>query len=248
MAPTRRYLRLTPHSVLEVRIYLDNPSDAPRWLLRHPNPALPRVLEAVRPLVLPKLKEENEAAKKKGGSKKKGIKDVVVGEDFEVSIFLTELSSPHSILVRRREFKKEEKSGVGGTREEPVEVEDERVTREGSGESVEMGDIPAVREEDSGDGMAGGGEDSLFVSDDEDSPMEKAPAVDTDGGETKEDKKKLMMNTTYDGFRIYGRILCLVVKRKGVVKGKQIVGGAGQAMMEEWIASSQMAQGQMVDE
>jgi len=79
MAPIRRYLRITKHSVLEVRIYLDRPSDAETWLLRRDNPALPRVIQAVRPLVLPKLREENERTKGKGGAKsKKGVKDVVV--------------------------------------------------------------------------------------------------------------------------------------------------------------------------
>jgi hypothetical protein len=76
MAPIRRYLRITKYSVLEVRIYLDNPADAHRWLLKIGDPALPRVIEAVRPLVLPKLREENERSKK--GSKKRGVKDVVV--------------------------------------------------------------------------------------------------------------------------------------------------------------------------
>jgi len=58
----------------------------------------------------------------------------------------------------------------------------------------------------------------------------------------------MLLNTTYDGFSIYGRILCLVVKRRGTGKGKELVGGAGQAMMEEWIASTQIAEGQMMDE
>jgi hypothetical protein len=84
MAPIRRYLRITKHSVLEVRIYLDRPSDGEAWLLRRDNPALPRVIQAVRPLVLPKLREENERAKSKGGgrTKKKGVKDVVVEGKF----------------------------------------------------------------------------------------------------------------------------------------------------------------------
>jgi hypothetical protein len=86
MAPLRRYLRITKHSVLEVRIYLDRPADADAWLLKRDNPALPRVIQAVRPLVLPKLREENERGKGKGGAKtkKKGVKDVVVeGESME---------------------------------------------------------------------------------------------------------------------------------------------------------------------
>lgn len=91
MPPLRRYLRLTAHSVLELRIYLDNPTDAHRWLIPAQNPALPRVIAAVRPLVLPKLREENYLNNAKGGrggggggkgrgGKKRGWKDVVVVE------------------------------------------------------------------------------------------------------------------------------------------------------------------------
>lgn len=77
MAPTRRYLRISKYSVLECRIYLENPSLVQSWLLNPRNPILPRVIESVRPLVLPKLREERERSKKKG-SKKKAIKDLVV--------------------------------------------------------------------------------------------------------------------------------------------------------------------------
>lgn len=77
MAPIRRYLRITKYSVLECRIYLDNPALAESWLLNPRNAILPRVIESVRPFVLPKLREENE--RNKGKSKqKKGVKDVVV--------------------------------------------------------------------------------------------------------------------------------------------------------------------------
>lgn len=76
MAPIRRYLRITKYSVLECRIYLDNPALAESWLLSSRNPVLPRVIESVRPLVLPKLREENE--RRKGKGKKKTVKDVVV--------------------------------------------------------------------------------------------------------------------------------------------------------------------------
>ena len=83
MAPIRRYLRITKYSVLEVRIYLENPALSQTWLLNPRDPVLPRIIEAVRPLVLPKLREEKErereylAAKKKG-KKLKAVKDVVV--------------------------------------------------------------------------------------------------------------------------------------------------------------------------
>jgi hypothetical protein len=77
MAPIRRYLRISKYSVLECRIYLDNPSDT-RWLLDTRgtrDPVLARIFAAIRPLVLPKLREENERifAKKKS----KPVKDVI---------------------------------------------------------------------------------------------------------------------------------------------------------------------------
>ncbi len=74
MAPIRRYLRISKYSVLECRIYLDNPSDS-RWLLNPRDPVLPRVFAAIQPLVLPKLREENERlwSRKKG----KPVKDVI---------------------------------------------------------------------------------------------------------------------------------------------------------------------------
>jgi len=78
MAPIRRYLRITRYSVLEVRVYLDNPALAQSWLLNSRDPVLPRVIDSIRPLVLPKLREENENAKRKGSKKKKGVRDVVV--------------------------------------------------------------------------------------------------------------------------------------------------------------------------
>lgn len=83
MAPIRRYLRVSKYSVLECRIFLENPADGPRWLLNPENPALPRVFEAIKPLVLPKLREENERAKGKG-KKKKSVKDVVTGGRLEL--------------------------------------------------------------------------------------------------------------------------------------------------------------------
>ena len=45
----------------------------------------------------------------------------------------------------------------------------------------------------------------------------------------------MALKTTYDGYAIYGRILCLIVKRRG-----RAVGGAGQAVMEEWVRSTQV--------
>lgn len=76
----------------------------------------------------------------------------------------------------------------------------------------------------------------------------------------RDDKKKMAMDISYEGFAIYGRVLCLVVKRRGEGVGRggssAVSAGAlagnqtaaktqpgrpgGQAMMENWIASTQL--------
>lgn len=75
MGPIRRYLRVSKYTVLECRIYLENPSDS-RWLLDSHDATLKRVIESIRPLVQPKLREEKERIKAK--KKSKPVKDVLV--------------------------------------------------------------------------------------------------------------------------------------------------------------------------
>ena len=192
-------------------------------------------------------------------------------DDFEVVVFLTETSSRHSIL-RKMKTAKTETGRLGttngkltGTRDAPVEVGESApglITEESEeNEGVRMADIPsaAAGEADETATLAKReSQEGLFVSDDSgegsvdaqetSSSKDKGKAPigeEEDGGD---DKKKLGMDTTYDGFSIYGRILCLVVKRRGTAKGKEMAGGTGQAMMEDWIASTQMGEGQMIDE
>lgn len=57
--------------------------------MRRDDPALPRVIQAVRPLVLPKLREENERAngRAKSKAKKKGVKDVVMEGQWQWNMF-----------------------------------------------------------------------------------------------------------------------------------------------------------------
>lgn len=96
MAPIRRYLRITKYSVLECHIYLDNPALAQSWLLNPRNPILPKVIESVRPLVLPKLREEQERERSKKKSKKRSIKDVVVEGEHNVMNLMSD--SPRIML------------------------------------------------------------------------------------------------------------------------------------------------------
>lgn len=128
-----------------------------------------------------------------------------------------------------------------------------------------------------------GEEDELFVHDDPDddvstrSPPAKrrrgAAAADSaakavgdsaQDDNSDDDKKKLAMDISYEGFSIYGRVLCLVVKRRdgNIGSGPQQTGrgrstpaaggshahatkpgGGGQAMMENFIISTQIPAG-----
>lgn len=275
MPPLRRYLRITKYSVLECRIYLDNPADTQRWLLNSRDPVLPRVIEAVRPLVLPKLREENARTKSGKGGKKKGWKDVVVEDNFEVAVFLTETSSRHAILKKDKRAKRE-KPRLGttkgrlagfGTKDVPVEIGDDGdrpIFREESQEEVDrpLADIPVARDrptENASRGPEREEEDPLFVSEGSDNeglgsqaniPVHevKAEPIQVGQEDGDDDKKKMALETMYDGFTIYGRILCLVVKRRGTGRGKDSAQGAGPAMMEEWIASTQAGEGQILED
>lgn len=73
------------------------------------------------------------------------------------------------------------------------------------------------------------------------------PVVDEGHGD---DKKKLAMDLMYEGFAIYGNVVCLVVRKRGKEKhqstaesagGKKMV---GQARMENWISSTQVPVGE----
>lgn len=46
----------------------------------------------------------------------------------------------------------------------------------------------------------------------------------------------MAMRSEYDGYGIYGRVLCLIVTKTAV---KDAGGGGGREVMEEWIASTQ---------
>ncbi|KAF2089101.1 hypothetical protein K490DRAFT_72722 [Saccharata proteae CBS 121410] len=269
MAPLRRYLRISKYSVLETRIYLDNPAHSETWLLRRSDPALSRIIETVRPLVLPKLREERERERGKGkGKSKKGVRDVISGDDFEVSIFLTPTTTRHTLLTKRKDFKDKPrlKSNSGkltgwlntGTSDRPLEIERDGILREEEEDDVVLSEIPEAdpllasdvgskrtkrsRKDD---------DQALFVqssgeSEEDYEPLTKVSKRKRGRGDKSEDdvpvvneavddKKKLALNTSYEGFSIYGRILCLVVKRKGV--GARVQNESGQQMMENWVST-----------
>lgn len=155
-----------------------------------------------------------------------------------MSIFLTELSSPHSILTRDKHFA-QKPTVVGGSRAAPLEIDDEEappiLREESDDEKISMEDIPSFVEFHAQDAS-----EPIHIQDDdadEHDHGEQARTLERDV--EKDEKKKMGLSTVYDGFQIYGRILCLVVKRRDGPKGKQPMAGGHQTMVENWISSTQ---------
>ncbi|TGJ73577.1 hypothetical protein EYR41_000666 [Orbilia oligospora] len=105
MAPLRRYIKLTPQTTLQAQIFLEDPSLLHTWLIHPTNPALPRIIDSLKDLILPKLREERERERTGAVTKKQqAVKDVVSGSDFEVSVFFKDGTNRHALVMPRREF------------------------------------------------------------------------------------------------------------------------------------------------
>jgi len=150
--------------------------------------------------------------------------------------------------------------------ETPIHVLDDDgssgILQENAGEMLESHEIPEV-ERSRRRSSSADENDPLFVSSDDgeffqtqkertkkrrkldgrktDRPQEEIEHIE------EEDKKKLALSTSYDGFSIYGRILCLVVKRKGKKAQPASHPVGGSQMMEQWV-STQAAQEAGLDE
>ncbi|KAG6004715.1 hypothetical protein E4U21_000806 [Claviceps maximensis] len=281
MAPVRRYLRISKYSVLECRIYLDNPSLAQSWLLNPRNPVLPRIVESIRPLVLPKLREERERSKKKS-TKKKSIKDVITQDDFEVSMFLTETATRHSLVTKKKHFREKgprmmqsnSTKLIDETNLIPIDVDGEQDTAivlreeeesDEDGGNARLSDIPPARpkrrrggdntsDTHAGDSGESDSNNAIDLDSDTEWPATKRARIpgvledDASDGEEDDDKKKLAMDVSYEGFAIYGRVLCLVVRRRGNKIPQRLrqdgIAPEGQANMENWITSTQIPVGE----
>ncbi|KAJ5523175.1 hypothetical protein N7513_012719 [Penicillium frequentans] len=224
MAPIRRYLRISKYSVLECRIYLDNPSDS-RWLLNSQDPVLPRVFEVIRPLVLPKLREENE--RRLFRKKSKATKDVIAEDDFEVGIFLRESRTRHSLLTRHKTFDQAGKMEENEDSKKMLGAADAvnpEVIDSDSDPEFDLRDIPEAND----DGSA---------PHDSSSRKRKRQASDLMETENK-DEKKLGFSTHYESFNISGWVLCLLISRKGdQARPNVATSEPKQPLMEQWIST-----------
>ncbi|EEH44923.1 uncharacterized protein PADG_08565 [Paracoccidioides brasiliensis Pb18] len=262
MPPIRRYLRISKYSVLECRVYLENPTDS-RWLLDARDPALPRVFNSIRPLILPKLREEDARARAK--KKLKPVKDVLSEDDFEVSIFLRDGGTSHSIVTKDKSFNNQT-SKVQSNSNELIGMEHARIPiaygpvsvpsiiPEGESEStINLQDIPtAIPSTSNIEGIQSSNQhrqcqrnrtetsyDRGNISDSQDTRVAKRKKASTEpSSDIIEDGKKLGLTTRYRGFTIRGKILCLLITRKGDrARQKLDSASASQALMEKWIST-----------
>ena len=197
-----------------------------------------------------------------------------------MAVFLTELSSRHSVLTKHKSFKDhpriQSNSGkltgwlTTGTKDEPVLVSDDStvpilIRDEDPDETINLLDIPEapVDDDDSTTSDASkrrkkpadvGTVSNIHDANDSDArPAKRRRRLSNSFGEDSEDRdaledqddKKLHMRTSYDGFSIYGRILCLVVKRKDDRRSSGGMSGTpatSQKMLENWVSTQAAAQ------
>jgi hypothetical protein len=154
-----------------------------------------------------------------------------------VSIFLTDSPSRHSLLKKTKTFQEPKRAKRikdwlepnEGSGPEAITVEDDDppIRQETPEEGMNLRDIPRNLDEDVS--RVNDGSDPIVVD------------------RHAEDDKKLAPRTTYEGFAIYGRVLCLIVKRRGNLSS---VGGStsSQQMMESWVSTQAVAAQIKIDE
>lgn len=200
----------------------------------------------------------------------------VGADDFEVSIFLTDLSSRHSVMTKQKIFQDKPRiqSNSGkltnwlttGTTDHSTLINesaaDPIVIEEEDDDALKLADIPEAPkrstrskrgrnqvEQSTDDHASDSDAGDLFIPETS-SKRKKTDTMPADANsieveeEMQDDKKQLGLNTSYEGFSIYGRILCLVVKRRGV---RNTAGGASapvssQQMLENWVSTQAAGQ------
>lgn len=150
-----------------------------------------------------------------------------MAEDFEVSLFLRESRTRHSLLTRYKEFGDEPgqqaTSATAGTAATGIVIDSDD-------EDVGLHDIPQASAEDDDTHCKRGPE-----ADEEDEPASKRQRNESPATED----KKLRFRTNYEGFNIFGWVLCLLVTRKGGRPGARMASSepGHQPLLEEWISS-----------
>jgi hypothetical protein len=175
-------------------------------------------------------------------------------DDFEVSIFLTETSTTHAMLTKQKTFSEKPRlksnnsrlTNYFNTSDNPIRLDEDEmpaILLQEDAEETRLADIPEAADGQSlRNKRRRGHGDSVFVQSDEDIEQEEEEAAPRSkrkkvkDAAADDDKKKMGIKTAYEGFSIYGRILCLIVKRRGVKKATTGQ-AAGTQMLENWVST-----------
>lgn len=188
-------------------------------------------------------------------------------------MFLMETSTRHSLLTKKKHFREKLPARiqsnasrlVGENSSPPPNLDEEayqpiRIEDDSDGDTgLNLDDIPSIEDarlskrdrSELGDAAQSGLDidDAIDLENELYAPPAKrlrprGLGSDSDSEDAGEDKKKLAMDVSYEGFAIYGRVLCLVVKRRQAKAPASVNAAEGQAKMENWITSTQVPVGQ----
>ena len=175
-------------------------------------------------------------------------------DEFEVAIFLRESGTRHSILRQYKTFGVSEgREGnqyeIGGTDTSPIDVTENileanpAILVESDNESdVNLQDIPEstqAGETNSRSERQRGSQSFANTPHLPRSTRKRTAGEGLLGDEDGTDDKKLGIATTYEGFNIWGWVLCLLVTRRGQKARtvKPASSASGQALLEEWMST-----------
>lgn len=192
------HLRLSAHSVLPLYVYLDNAHVD--WMT---NTTLLKVLTELRPLILPKLQAEGLS------SSKKGTVEVIRGDDYQFAFFVRKVDSQSNVLIKTRRFTPSKAAARKADSPTPVALgKRKRANRPLKEEpGLEQNDQSTrsdqQRAHDKGNEVEEITDGSDDAQDDPDYLQEEEP---------EEEKPKMNMHLSYQGFSMFGRCLCIVVE------------------------------------
>lgn len=164
-----------------------------------------------------------------------------IGQDEADAAFGEDDTDAEFISARRSKRRRSEGQPTGGETGDSDQGDDDG--------DFDVDDIQTGLTDDEN---GGSDEDDMFVDQRpskrrKEGEPEPGPEAEPVVGVRGDDKKKMAMDISYEGFAIYGRVLCLVVKPRGgairsttSTRSQTATQLGGQAMMENWITSTQM--------
>lgn len=182
----------------------------------------------------------------------------VMKDEYEVAIFLRESGTRHSLLTRQKMF------GNDSTARTETKGNSTKLSEANRQAAATVSDDPAIMVESDDDDNHDANLNEIPLADPSEpenlssisttstSKRSRQPR-DSDKGNVDNtgmyaEEKKIGFDTQYEGFSIWGWVLCILVSRRNQShrqQGKSQTGGSngvsGQALMEEWISTQVQA-------